>query len=76
MSAYHVHARLLEGTLDAPTRNELQSTESDDRDEIMRFARELTSRGFDVWVYEHDHVAGPNGHRAPYRVIAQLSAER
>lgn len=71
VSTFHVHARIFSGTLDAPTRNELQSAETDDRDEVMGLAEELSARGFTVWVYQHDHRPGPNGHQAPYRVIAE-----
>lgn len=71
MSQYHVHARLFEGTLDAPTRNELQSRESDARDEVMELAEELAGRGFHVAVYSHDHGDRPDGYRAPYVVIAE-----
>lgn len=70
VSSYHVHARLFEGTLADPVRNELQSAESNDREEVMTFAKELSARGFTVWVYEHAHGSGPNGHNAPYRLIA------
>lgn len=73
MSTFHVHARLFEGTLDHPTRDELQSAESDDREHVMTLTEELAARGFRVWVYEHDHgTDGANGHRAPYRIIAEF----
>jgi hypothetical protein len=73
MSLYHLHARLLEGTLLDVTRNELQSRETDDWDQILAFGGELAERGFAVWVYDH-------GHRSPYltasdfRVVAEFSA--
>ena len=75
MSRFHVHARLFVGTLDAPQRNELQSRESDDLAEITALAEELSARGFAVWLYAHDHATGPNGHRAPYRVIAEWTGD-
>lgn len=74
MSLFHLHARLFEGPLDAPARNELQSAESDEYGVVIGLAEELASRGFSVWVYEHQHGPGPNGHHAPYRVIAEWDA--
>lgn len=71
MSRYHLHARLFTGSLAAPVANELQSRESDDRDEVLALAQELVARGLAVWLYEHAHGPGPNGHLAPYRVIAE-----
>ncbi len=53
MSVYHLHARLIEGSLARPERNELQSAETDDRQEIMMLAAQLVTRGFTVWIYEH-----------------------
>lgn len=68
---YHLHARLFEGSLYSPARNELQSGESDDREEITTLAKELVTRGFSVWVYVHDPVQRlPNG-EGQYRVVAE-----
>lgn len=70
VSTFHLHARLFEGTLAAPTRNELQSAESDDRAEVMALAEQLAARGFAVWLYEHGPTRLTNGEGA-YRVIAE-----
>lgn len=68
---YHLHARLFEGPLNDPKRNELQSGESDDREEIMTLAKDLVTRGFAVWVYNHDPFEQlPNG-EGQYRLIAE-----
>lgn len=67
---YHLHARLFEGPLQAPTRNELQSDESDDFAAVAEIAARLTSAGFAVWIYEHGPVPTANGEGA-YRVIAE-----
>lgn len=71
MSTYHLHARLFEGPLDDPSRNELQSRESDDFDEVLELARVLVDAGFCVWVYTHEHHPALNGDRSPYRVVAE-----
>lgn len=71
---FHLHARLFVGPLYLPERNELQSGESDDCEEIMTLAKELVTRGFAVWVYNHDSVAQlPNG-EGQYRLIAEWNA--
>jgi N6-adenosine-specific RNA methylase IME4 len=58
VSTYHLHARLLEGGLQAPTRDEVQSHESEDREEIVAIADRLSGRGFWVHVYVHDRRRG------------------
>lgn len=63
--------------LAAPERNELQSRETDDHAEAVRLAEELSSRGFAVWLYRHEHhhpEAGPLP--GPYRVIGEWRAGR
>lgn len=70
MSTFHLHARLFAGTLNAPTRNELQSEESDEYAEIAAIAEQLAGAGFTVWIYEHGPTPMANGEGA-YRVIAQ-----
>lgn len=75
MSRYHLHARGFTGSLAAPVANELKSAESDDLGEAVALAHEMVGRGFSVWLYEHVHRPCPNGHLAPYRVIAEWSAE-
>jgi hypothetical protein len=43
--------------LSAPSRNELQTRETDDLAEVERFAKELAYGGFTVWVYSHRNKA-------------------
>jgi hypothetical protein len=77
VALYHLHARLFEGPLAAPTRDELQTRHSDDYGAAVALAEELASRGFSVWLYEHEHRNGPSGHQAsPYRVIREWRPER
>ena len=68
MATFHVHARAFTGSLAAPERNELQSAESDDLDEVMALAEDLVGRGMAVW---HDH--GPTNATA-YKVVAEWRA--
>lgn len=75
MSSYHLHARMFVGSLVAPTRNELQTDESDDLDEVVRLAEHMVDEGFAVWVYEHVHGVGPNGRHAPYRLVAEWAPD-
>ncbi|WP_169736808.1 hypothetical protein [Pseudonocardia spinosispora] len=81
MSAYHLHARLHEGPLGRPVRNELQMHNTDDLAEVELTAKALASDGFTVWIYDHGHgdvCAGasdyrlillftPDGQRVDYR---------
>lgn len=53
MSRYHLHARLHEGPLSAPSRSELQLMETDALAEIQGSAKALAADGFTVWVYDH-----------------------
>ena len=62
MALYHLHARLFEGSLAAPTRDELQTRESDDYGAAVALAEELAARGFSSWLYAHEHHGGPSGH--------------
>lgn len=71
MATWHVHARAFSGSLAAPERNELQSAESDDYDEVMALAEDLVARGMATWVYSHDH-SGANA--TAYRVVAEWRA--
>lgn len=72
MSTYHLQARLFEGSLAAPTRNELLSHETDDWENAVTCAHELTDRGFVVWVY--DHGRRPQlAFASDYRVVAEFS---
>lgn len=70
MSTYHLHARLFEGTLDSPLRNELQTGESDDYSELAELAYDLLERGFTVWAYEHGPRRLANGEGA-YRLVRE-----
>jgi hypothetical protein len=72
MSLYHLHARLLEGTLIDASRNELQSRETDDWDEVVSLGRELAKRGFSVWVYDHGRPS-PYPSASDFRVVAEFS---
>lgn len=75
MSVYHLHARLFEGPLNDPARNELQSRESDSMPAVVELAEELAARGFAVWVYEHDHTLGRTASgEGAYRVVAEWRA--
>lgn len=70
MSTYHLDARLFEGTLDRPRRNELRTGESDQYDELAESAEQLAGQGYTVWVYRHDpHRLGVGP--GPYRVIRE-----
>jgi hypothetical protein len=74
VSTFHLHARLFEGRLDAPTRNELLTDEADDLTELEHRGRSLLGRGFTVWIYAHGphRVVAEDG---PYRVIKQWRPE-
>lgn len=72
MSLYHLHARLLEGSLLDATRNELQSRETDDWNEVLSLAEELASRGFSVWIYDHGRTS-PFRTASDFRVVAEFS---
>lgn len=71
MATWHVHARAFSGSLAAPQRNELQSAESDEYEEVEALAEELVGRGFAVWLYRHDH-RGTNA--TAYQVVAEWRA--
>lgn len=53
MSTFHIHARLIEGSLRNPERDELRVAEADEWDQIIGLARELVAQGFTVWIYGH-----------------------
>ena len=53
MSLYHLHARALEGPLDAPVRDEVRVSQTDDADEAERWAHLQLDEGFTVWAYDH-----------------------
>ena len=67
---FHLHARLLIGSLAEPKINDLQTREHDDWDVLVTLARELVSRGFTVHAYEHaggSHMV----HEADYRCVRE-----
>lgn len=68
MARYHLHARLLTGSLAAPDRDELQTRESEDQDHLRVLAEELADRGFTVWMFVHTHGTHVPPHER-YRLI-------
>jgi hypothetical protein len=68
VSKYHLHARLHEGPLGHPVRNELQTRESDDLAEVKRLAKDLVTDGFTVWIYDHGNTAVASG-GSNYRTV-------
>ena len=74
MSKYHLHARLHEGPLGNPVRNELQTRESDDLAEVKRLARDLVTDGFTVWIYDHGNTAVASG-GSNYRTILRYRSD-
>lgn len=75
MARFHLHARLIEGSLAAPERNELQTSETDEHGAALALAEDMARRGFAVWVYEHRHHDGTGCQTDPYRVIAECRAD-
>jgi hypothetical protein len=74
VSHYHLHARLHEGPLSTPSRDELQTDETDDLAEIEQLAKTLASGGFTVWIYDHGNTAvSPGG--SNYRTILKYSPD-
>ncbi len=69
MSRYHLHARALEGPLQAPRRDEVRVTQTDDADEAETWAHGQVDNGFTVWVYDHGHQVRVTG-ASDYRLIA------
>jgi hypothetical protein len=74
VSRYHLHARLHEGPLGDPSRNELHIGETDDLAELKQFAKELAAGGFTVWIYDHGNVAVASG-GSDYRTILKYSPD-
>lgn len=58
VTRYRLDARRFAGPLCAPTRNDRETVESDDRAELQRTATALVARGFTVWIYERVPRAG------------------
>jgi hypothetical protein len=74
VSHYHVHARLFEGTLAAPVRNESHIDQVDDLAEAEQLAKAWVCRSFTVWVYDHGHTAvSPGG--CDYRTLLRYSPD-
>jgi hypothetical protein len=74
VSRYHLHARLFEGPLRAPTRNESRTHEADDLAEVEKTARTLVAGGFTVWIYDHGNTAVcPGG--SDYRTVLKYSPD-
>jgi hypothetical protein len=69
VSRYHLHARALEGPLQAPLRDEVHVTQTDDADEAESWAHTQVDEGFTVWVYDHGHHVRVSG-ASDYRLIA------
>ena len=74
MSRYHLHARLHEGPLGTPSRNELRTDETDDLAEVKQLAKTLASGGFTVWIYDHGNAAVASG-GSNYRTILRFSPD-
>lgn len=71
MSTYHLHARLFEGPLAAPRRDERRVSETDSRTEADAWARAQVAEGFTVWIYDHGRVPGIAG-ASDFRTVAHL----
>lgn len=74
MSRYHLHARLHDGPLGNPVRNELQTDENDDLPEVKHLAKTLAAGGFTVWIYDHGNTAVARG-GSDYRTILKYSPD-
>ncbi|WP_028923989.1 hypothetical protein [Pseudonocardia acaciae] len=74
MSRYHLHARLHEGPLGAPVRNELQTHENDDLSEVEHLAKVLADAGFTVWIYDHGNTAVLPG-SSDYRTVLKYTPD-
>jgi hypothetical protein len=70
VSRYHLHARALEGPLEAPRRDEVRVSQTDDAEDAEVWAHDQVAEGFTVWVYDHGHPARVTG-ASDYRLIAQ-----
>ena len=53
MSAFHLHARLVEGSLGAFSRDETRASTTDSWSAARIEAEELRDAGFTVWIEEH-----------------------
>lgn len=75
MSIFHIQARLLEGPLSRPVRDEVRLARADSRDAAFLAADDLVRDGFTVWIFVCDTRAdGQSGlelvARIPARPIA------
>jgi hypothetical protein len=69
VSRFHLHARALEGPLQAPRRDEVRVAQADDPDEAEAWAHRYVDEGFTVWVYDHGTPARLRG-ASDYRLVA------
>jgi hypothetical protein len=69
VSRFHLHARALEGPLQAPLRDEVRVAQADDPDEAEAWAHRYVDEGFTVWVYDHGTPARLRG-ASDYRLVA------
>jgi hypothetical protein len=69
VSLYHLHARALEGPLDAPLRDEVRVSQTDDADEAESWTGCQLDEGFTVWIYDHGRSSRLIG-ASDFRLIA------
>jgi hypothetical protein len=69
VSLYHLHARALEGPLDAPLRDEVRVSQTDDADVAESWTHDQLDQGFTVWVYDHGRSSRLIG-ASDFRLIA------
>ena len=70
VTVYHLHARLFEGNLAAPIRDETEIHDVHTLGEARIIAKGLAARGFTVWIYDHGHRPGVPG-ASNYRGVAK-----
>ena len=75
MSAFHLHARLVEGSLGAFSRDESRASTADSWPVALSVAEELRSTGFTVWIYKHG-PAHPFPTGSDLRLVQCLAPER
>lgn len=69
---YRLDGRRLEGPLDAPTRNDSVTTESDDWASLKQRADALVRQGYTIWLYDHGRLPALAG-TSDLRVIEQVA---
>jgi hypothetical protein len=75
VSAFHLHARLVEGALGTFTRNESRAETADTWAAATAVADDLCRRGFTVWIYEHG-APSPLLTASDLRVVACRGPQR